>query len=323
METTNYSTQCLQNWKDLQKKYGHVIDLPPYYTGIATELTKAPKFMLPGNGELMENITSVIRMVGNFHLPYPCVALEYNLKTKNEKRIVLVWDLAVGVPKFLGNLQLLNNADGLLETIDTQNSFLIQSISFDEVESEWVPIGGLMVIPMDEAIEFNSNFPPTEVEIELGLKSSGPGITFSSQVYTYHYEGNKTLQKVSLDQLFNGVQIATSFDVVAVLNFVAVTGCGNISSDIIKPPSFINKKRVAKGKVPFFETRVLMVGSDAYQTTGKREHQGGTHARPATHLRRGHIRRLESRNVWVNASVVNAHASMSSEPVPEYRLTNK
>jgi hypothetical protein len=31
---------------------------------------------------------------------------------------------------------------------------------------------------------------------------------------------------------------------------------------------------------------------------------GGTHASPRVHLRRGHIRRLPGKNIWVNATIV-------------------
>jgi len=65
----------------------------------------------------------------------------------------------------------------------------------------------------------------------------------------------------------------------------------------------VNARRVGKGKLPLFETKVLMVDMDAPSPRG--ESQGGHHRSPRQHLRRGHIRRYASgKQVWVQAHVV-------------------
>lgn len=61
-------------------------------------------------------------------------------------------------------------------------------------------------------------------------------------------------------------------------------------------PTFTNRRKIAEGKPPTYDWRTVVI--EAKQI--KREHQGGTHASPRQHERRGHMRRLASgREVWV------------------------
>lgn len=81
-----------------------------------------------------------------------------------------------------------------------------------------------------------------------------------------------------------------------------VLNCSNVRMPEVPPVAALNKKRVAKGKVPFFSYRVLQVDDPRGTGAGA----GGQHASPRAHLRRGHIRRLSDRTVWVRAAIVNA-----------------
>ena len=59
---------------------------------------------------------------------------------------------------------------------------------------------------------------------------------------------------------------------------------------------FINKKRRAKDKPPVYDWVTVELAPSA----PRREHQGGTHASPARHERRGHFRKYPSGKItWV------------------------
>ena len=61
-------------------------------------------------------------------------------------------------------------------------------------------------------------------------------------------------------------------------------------------PTFTNRRKIAAGKPPLYEWRTVVIEP----VQARREHQGGTHASPRLHDRRGHLRRLRSgKNVWV------------------------
>lgn len=65
--------------------------------------------------------------------------------------------------------------------------------------------------------------------------------------------------------------------------------------------TFTNRRKIAEGKTPTYDWATVYIEP----TQTKREHQGGTHASPRQHDRRGHLRRLRSgKNVWVRACKV-------------------
>jgi len=86
--------------------------------------------------------------------------------------------------------------------------------------------------------------------------------------------------------------------------FLEALSCKNVEQTIIqKCDKALNARRINKGKLPLYEERILTIKVNAKQGTGTRT---GTHESPRQHLRRGHIRRLESGNIWVNACVVGS-----------------
>lgn len=78
--------------------------------------------------------------------------------------------------------------------------------------------------------------------------------------------------------------------------------CTNIEQSIYQQASPKNAQRIKSHKAPIYETRCLTL------KTTKKESFSGTgglsHKSPKQHLRRGHIRRLEKGNIWVNSCVV-------------------
>jgi hypothetical protein len=94
------------------------------------------------------------------------------------------------------------------------------------------------------------------------------------------------------------------FCVSRVIMLAAALNCSNVShSTEFNPSNALNKKRSEAGKQPFFSYHVLDIRGDRRES--EVSHNGGTHASPRVHLRRGHIRKHPSAgNIWVNACVV-------------------
>lgn len=80
-------------------------------------------------------------------------------------------------------------------------------------------------------------------------------------------------------------------------------------------PTFTNRRKMAQGKAPTYVWHTVVI--EPVQAKG--EHQGGKHASPRLHDRRGHLRRLRTgKNVWVKACKVG---SVSNGMVfKDYRL---
>lgn len=65
--------------------------------------------------------------------------------------------------------------------------------------------------------------------------------------------------------------------------------------------TFTNLRKIKQGKAPTYDWTTVTIGPKAARS----EHQGGTHASPRLHDRRGHLRRLRSgKNVWVKSCKV-------------------
>ena len=66
-------------------------------------------------------------------------------------------------------------------------------------------------------------------------------------------------------------------------------------------PTFTNQRKIKEGKMPTYDWTTVVVEA----SKPKNEHQGGTHASPRLHDRRGHLRRLKTgKTCWVKAHKV-------------------
>ncbi|MGW8177558.1 MAG: hypothetical protein ACWGQW_02015 [bacterium] len=86
------------------------------------------------------------------------------------------------------------------------------------------------------------------------------------------------------------------------LRFLALLSCRNLVEETIEAPAKLNRKRERQGKslIPPYKYLSVPVKDRAVRNTS-----GGTHASPITHIRRGHIRRLQKGNIWINSMIVN------------------
>lgn len=88
-------------------------------------------------------------------------------------------------------------------------------------------------------------------------------------------------------------------DVMALLSFLNILRCKNVQVEKLVP----KKQSKCKSALPFDTYHVLTVGSHEADC----QHLGGSHRSPREHLRRGHVRCLQSgKSVWVNAALVSA-----------------
>lgn len=91
---------------------------------------------------------------------------------------------------------------------------------------------------------------------------------------------------------------------VVVLNHRASVSCSQLQAyrGIDNKP-YINKKRRAKDRPPIYDWVTVELAPSA----PRKEHQGGTHASPARHERRGHFRKYPSGKVaWVRPTWVGS-----------------
>ena len=78
--------------------------------------------------------------------------------------------------------------------------------------------------------------------------------------------------------------------------------CTNIEQSIYQQASPKNAQRIKSHKAPIYETRFLTLKTNKKESS--RLGSSVSHKSPKQHLRRGHIRRVEKGNIWVNSCVV-------------------
>lgn len=98
---------------------------------------------------------------------------------------------------------------------------------------------------------------------------------------------------------FRAAWMADIFSLVR--TFVTAMGCNNVRKVEGRPPEKVQKKRQKNGKKPLFSFWTLELKQERVEG----DPQGGTHASPRLHLRRGHPREFApGKYTWVQPCVV-------------------
>lgn len=132
---------------------------------------------------------------------------------------------------------------------------------------------------------------------KVSIKLKKGALYGDTTAYIYSYP--KNLDEPHLDMFKKHADQAVK----PLLELIEALTCKNVyfeSLEVIDEKK--NERRIKAGKLPLYETKILVVDSKPKEidTTWK----GGTHASPRQHLRRGHIRRLPSGNIWINNMVI-------------------
>lgn len=94
----------------------------------------------------------------------------------------------------------------------------------------------------------------------------------------------------------------------------------NIPTRVEHPSAKLNAKRASNGKPPL--VRVTHVDSAKYHEAVKNTRGGGTHASPAPHLRRGHLRTYsDGHKVWIKDMLVNCRSVSELKNRDHYEVT--
>lgn len=77
------------------------------------------------------------------------------------------------------------------------------------------------------------------------------------------------------------------------------------TEEVIQQASPKNNRRILDGKLPIWEVKTLVLKTPVTRTVS--EYQGGTHASPRQHIRRGHYRHYKSGKIaWVRDCIVGS-----------------
>ena len=338
MEPYNFCSKAVEDLRLIENLYQK--DQMPISASLVNMLGNllptSVKFILPEGGLLFDNTDPTRGEIDALKLPFESVAAEFlATQTKNDnedkayrkytviKRIALAFECGrntdFGV--FHNNDLLPSLRESFFEGYD--GAIIVWPIDYDPQVKRWMPCWCGIAL-------FTGFVPKKRTKTETNkIKDHARKIGISSPVITtfklplrYLFLGEEGLNSVrwikqrGLD-LGYACAVDTGMEETAIRQMCAVLNCSNIEPRTVSPSPRVNRKRLKKGKRPLFEYKILEVKSQK-GTTGN-PGLGGTHASPRMHVRRGHIRRLPSKQVWVQPCVVGNQCNGSIKK--DYRMS--
>jgi hypothetical protein len=305
----NYAAQAE---KYIVKNYGQTPSMAEEYSLIEKRFLNPIKnsvhFALPDTGVIFDDDYRGIRGE-EVRLPFPSITLEYFFPYGNGQ---------------LEKDHVYSSKRLILATEYTSEQVALEypeyDFDFGEPDMMWIAVYGASYIPEDDfwGVEPFGWLMPSAWDRQFVKKN---GETVFSQRFQDSREGVGVngyvlpLMKSILEKVYEaegevGIQSCVKDignETATILELCEALSCSNVHHRPIESiDPAVNQRRIRDGKVPLYETRTLWIDVPNFDNVSV-EWQGGTHRSPRQHLRRGHIRNLQSgKKVWVNATVVGA-----------------
>lgn len=287
------------------------------YERVITMLQDSVKFILPDRCELIDPTELRQAHLDLAHLPYPLVAFEapWNVvdhveqigefqQTPSTKRIALCWEAK---PEY----ELVPGLYSILTEFPEGGIFVLPIYWVPAFDAWEIARGGAFVPYLNEVTDLNLADAPAVTRIaNLAVIEAGLASNRSKQFRIEPFVAlpepfdGMMAQLGSREHAFAQIMLDSRDEVMMLVQACSVINCANITTAEVPASSILNKKRVQKGKQPFFTYKVLQLAEDRRAAGGGGA--GGQHSSPRMHLRRGHLRRLETKVVWVRPAMVNA-----------------
>jgi len=242
----------------------------------------AVKFILPEGGQIFD--TKLRGLPEIIKLPYPKIMIEYEIKRSGGIAEQIFGKETTGISR-----KRIVLAEEVWDKIIVTSIIAFQKNNLDS----WV------VQPYNAAISSKESH--DYVHLRSILNIDGPVV--ENVVVQYKDMGGRAFDLFG-DDWERHAAADMADELSAVLVLVEALTCKNIKIEALPVPK--NKSAQKRGSLPFDEYHVLSV--DVREKLSSNEGSGGSHRSPREHLRRGHIRRLPTGNIWVNSTVVNAGA---------------
>jgi hypothetical protein len=322
IQALNYCAHAIEHLKlDVKAMRTKIPASAQVILNLIEMLQSSIKFILPNGCNLIDPQDLRQSHLDLLKLPYPLIALEapWELEIDDQieeiptspatKRIALCWDAEQNI---------LEPIPGLNKSVLNkfpQGGVFVVPIYWSPDFKHWSTAMGGSFIPYnnemgDLSSEQNLN-QASKIAVEAlaqsGRTSSRPK-AFRAEPFALLPEiFEKCVTSLGKEQAYSQIILDAHDEASMLIQTCAVLNCSNITTADIEAPKFLNKKRSEKGKQPFFSYKVLQLCEEkSQQASGM---GGGSHASPRMHLRRGHLRRLENKTIWVKPAMVNANVT--------------
>ena len=319
VQPLNYCAHAIEDMRELETILrGAAPESARVFRRLIDMLKHSVKFILPNCCDLIDPSELRQAHLDLTRLPFPCVAFEAPWEkedgieqlgefqqTPATKRIALCWEAS---PEY----ELLPGLNSILDAFPEGGVFVLPIYWGPEHRRWTVALGGSFV-PYENTMQdmkLEESLPASRIAhaatIEAGLTKSKAKHFRAEPFYLLPEFYEKTLAAYggNREKAYAQIILDSRDEVQTVVQACSVINCANVTTAEVSAPAALNKKRQEKGKQPFFSYKVLQLSDERLEGGA-----GGNHASPRMHLRRGHLRRLESKVVWVRPAMVNAGTS--------------
>ena len=338
----NYTSSAIDDLRALERNCLHEAPYSAYVLrNVINLLESSVKFILPNCADFIAPEDLRQTHLDMAHLPYPVVVFEIpwekegtpetyfdKQSLRSTKRIALCWEAKV-------DLEPVPGINRMLERFPEGGVFVC-SVYWVDDDKRWHPSYGGLFYPYDNTLNNVSDLTSRPGATRLAVASlQDAGLVSRTRMKQYKAAPVVILPEIasqtesvlgSRDKLFADIIINSRDELQAFINACSILNCANVVVDELAP-SNTRKTQWVRGKRvnvlepavrPRFTYKVLQI-TDEQRTNSTGKGIGvGAHTK-RMHLRRGHIRRLGERLIWVRPSVVNP-GSAQGAVTKDYQL---
>lgn len=302
---------------------------------IVEMLQSSVKFILPNCCNLVDPAEMRQAHLDLVRLPFPCIAFEAPWdkeedgpehigdfkQTPATKRIALCWEAH-------SEFEILPGLNSEVLNAFPEGGVFILPIYWGPEQKQWTVTMGGSFIPYGGEIRdlaMDQQLPATRIAHAAKIQAdqaNQKGKEFRAEPFYVLPEFFEEAASVYGDREKAYAQIILDChdETMVLIQACSVINCANVTTAEVPAPAALNKKRREKGKQPFFSYKVLQLTED--RKSSGQSGAKGQHNSPRMHLRRGHLRRLENKVVWVRPAMVNAE-SRSGVVLKDYAVPQK
>ncbi|MCK4821801.1 hypothetical protein KA005_38910, partial [bacterium] len=276
---------------------------------MANIIKSAQHFTVPDDGRLFDDKLKGLKGI-KARLPYSSITIEYYVEEQDNysveapsyspKRVVIASELTQDMLVDMGRA-VENSTDFLDRTFALlPDDTFIQISVVAYFENHWLPMpmSWLMPITWDYWGPNMKTLNPLTEPAKNASKFVGIPFVLLPGMF------NVLVDQIGKQEAMRHTVHDIADEITTMLELCEALACSNVTTDTTQTENKkVNIKRVKKGKLPLYETKVLSIEvPQTHERTGI-----GTQDRrsPRQHLRRGHIRILQSGSrIWINSCVV-------------------
>lgn len=301
---------------------------------IAHYLARSHKFLLPDNGLLLDvepariNTDIPLEMV---RPPYPMTAAEYRVPPEiggvgkqgiaSYERIALILDLPPVTDPSASQwpaswIRALRECDtpDFRSASGAMGVISLYSLPRHEKGLTWHAGLGMAITPYMQEPAARPDDPEKHAMEEFRDQIQGTdqktryGGYRSMMVPLFPEVTNMLIAQQGSFRVEAAMRVDISHELMAALNLGLMLHCRNVTTETLKAPAALNKKRERTGKKPLYDYRILNVSPSSGSRNAAEEGATGKRLEPRQHFRRGHIRHLgdgySKPFTWVSPALV-------------------